>query len=195
MTGFASAVLVAVALSQAAEAPADDLGLKKHQAPPVENIADRSRPISANVGKGHYTLGTGGGMRIGLSGAGFDSFNFNAGAGGAYFLTDNILIGAGASFYINVFTGGASGGIPLNLSADFVAPINSALFWNVGMRVSPGIGFSSTGPSFGIDLGLRGGLMVFVTNWLAIEPQFIVDINPAGPSFDIGMGWGMRYFF
>lgn len=199
LTGLAavSTALLLVASAQTEEPdPAADLGVRAHAAPPVENILDQTREVSANVGKGHYTASTDGGMRLSLGAGGLGGFSFHANAGGAYFLTDNILVGAGIGFGLNVSGSTVFGALPLHLSADFYASLNPALFWFAGMRVSPQINFGSLTRDFlGIHLGLRGGVSIFLTNWFAIEPHAFLDIDPRGQRFDLGLRWGVRWFF
>lgn len=164
------------------------------EAPPASSEGGGSSVTSSlvapspHVGKGHFTFGTSGNLSY-LAGAP-NSLLFSLGVSGAYFVHDRLLLGANVGFSVSSYFGPVAPGttttsvlIPVGVFGQYWHPLGGRLFLLAGLSIS-------VTPSF-------GGVAIFVTDWLALEPSFSTSFSGTGTggfSATVAVGWGMAYF-
>lgn len=142
--------------------------------------------VNPYVGAGHYTADTSG--NIGFLGGGF---NFNLNVGGGYFITDEVMFGGSLGFS----AGGGGVGFGLGLNASYWAKLQDRIYLRPFVSVGVNPSFSAAGASAWFNLAAGAGLPIFITDWMAIEPRITVGLNFPLVTPDVGLSWGMSWFF
>ncbi len=178
---LALALLASAALAQA-DAAADTTA----DLPSAFNLS------KAHVGKGHFTLGTSGGLSVDVpNGAGGAAVSFSLFVNGGYFVHDRVLVGGHLGLSMSSFLGTFSGSLPLGGYGEYWHPLSERLFLFAGLSVSLGPTF---GPSGGVYWAVvpHAGLAIFLNDWLAVKPGLSLSVNSSGVNFSLG--WGIEYY-